>query len=116
MGATTAEVEELESDISERKVRMARRWAALKEGRKVKANKSRDWKKAAPHDGMSFMIHHVEFVLEGSADRGVGRDAKSRKARMALESQKRRDAAAALLMLPDRGSAGLVNGALATEA
>ncbi|CAK4031089.1 Hypothetical predicted protein [Lecanosticta acicola] len=45
MGATTAEIEELESDIAERKARISRRRAALKEGRKVKANPSRDWKK-----------------------------------------------------------------------
>ena len=46
MGATTAEVEELESDISERKARMERRRAALQAGRRVKAHKSRDSKKA----------------------------------------------------------------------
>lgn len=45
MGATTAEVEELESDISDRKQRIERRRAALQAGRRVKANKSRDWKK-----------------------------------------------------------------------
>lgn len=45
MGATTAEVEELESDIAERKVRIGRRRDAQRAGRKVKANKSRDWKK-----------------------------------------------------------------------
>lgn len=45
MGATTAEVEELKSDISDRKQRIERRRAALQAGRKVKANKSRDWKK-----------------------------------------------------------------------
>lgn len=45
MGATTAEVEELESDISERKQRIERRRAALQAGKKVRANKSRDWKK-----------------------------------------------------------------------
>lgn len=45
MGATTAEVEELESDIQERKARMASRRAALQAGRKVKSSKNRDWKK-----------------------------------------------------------------------
>lgn len=45
MGATTAEVEELESDIAARKERMTRRRDALKAGRKVHAEKTRDWKK-----------------------------------------------------------------------
>ena len=54
MGATTAEVEELESDVSERKDRMAKRRDALKEGRKVKAHKSRDWKKASDEAKYTF--------------------------------------------------------------
>ncbi|TKA25537.1 hypothetical protein B0A50_05398 [Salinomyces thailandicus] len=45
MGATTAEVEELEGDIQERKARMSKRRDALRAGRQVKANKNRDWKK-----------------------------------------------------------------------
>ncbi|KAI7701860.1 hypothetical protein KC353_g15103, partial [Hortaea werneckii] len=45
MGATSAEVEELESDIQERKARMSKRRDALRAGRQVKANKTRDWKK-----------------------------------------------------------------------
>jgi hypothetical protein len=45
MGATTAEVEELESDIADRKARIARRHEAHRAGRKVKAHKNRDWKK-----------------------------------------------------------------------
>lgn len=66
---------------------------------------SREWAGAAPHDGMSFMVHRVEFVDEGAADRGVGRDAKSRKRRIVLEERRRREAAAALLMLPGVGKA-----------
>ena len=45
MGATSAEVEELESDIQERKARMSKRREALRAGRQVKAYKSRDPKK-----------------------------------------------------------------------
>jgi len=45
MGATIAEVEELEGDVAERKARMGRRREALRAGRQVKANKNRDWKK-----------------------------------------------------------------------
>jgi hypothetical protein len=57
MGATTAEVEELESDISERKARMERRRGALKAGRKVKAVKHRDWKKV--QDEARFTFHTI---------------------------------------------------------
>lgn len=57
MGATTAEVEELESDISERKVRMERRRGALKAGRKVKAEKHRDWKKV--QDEARYTFHTI---------------------------------------------------------
>ena len=54
MGATTAEVEELESEISERKARIERRRAALNAGRKVKATKHRDWKKVTEEAQYSF--------------------------------------------------------------
>lgn len=57
MGATTAEVEELESDISERKARMERRRGALKAGRKVKAEKHRDWKKV--QDEARYTFHTI---------------------------------------------------------
>lgn len=58
MGATTAEVEELESDISERKARMERRRGALKAGRKVKAEKHRDWKKV--QDEARYTFHTIQ--------------------------------------------------------
>ncbi|KAF2771610.1 WLM-domain-containing protein, partial [Teratosphaeria nubilosa] len=58
MGATTAEVAELESDIAERKARMGRRQQALREGRKVKANKSRDWKKV--QDEARYTFHMIK--------------------------------------------------------
>ncbi|QIW97944.1 hypothetical protein AMS68_003462 [Peltaster fructicola] len=61
---------------------------------------SRDWKGAELHDGMSYMIFKLDFVDEGAANRGVSRDASNRKARIAVEERKRREAAAALLMLP----------------
>lgn len=57
MGATTAEVEELESDIQERKARMERRRGALKAGRKVKAEKHRDWKKV--QDEARYTFHTI---------------------------------------------------------
>lgn len=57
MGATSAEVSELESDISERKARIERRRAALHAGRKVKANKSRDWKKV--QDEARYTFHTI---------------------------------------------------------
>ncbi|WPG99038.1 WLM-domain-containing protein [Acrodontium crateriforme] len=58
MGATAAEVDELQSDISERKARIARRRAALSAGRKVKANKTRDWKKV--QDEARYTFHTLE--------------------------------------------------------
>lgn len=57
MGATTAEVEELESDIAERKMRMERRRKALRQGRKVKAEKHRDWKKV--QDEARYTFHQI---------------------------------------------------------
>lgn len=58
MGATTAEVEELESDISERKARINRRRDALRAGRKVKASKNRDWKKV--QDEARYTFHTLQ--------------------------------------------------------
>ncbi|EME85795.1 uncharacterized protein MYCFIDRAFT_181778 [Pseudocercospora fijiensis CIRAD86] len=58
MGATTAEVQELESDIAERKARMGRRKAALQAARKVKANRSRDWKKV--QDDARYTFHMIK--------------------------------------------------------
>ena len=58
MGATAAEVEELESEIAERKARVNRRKAAQQAGRKVKANKSREWKKV--QDEARYTFHTIE--------------------------------------------------------
>lgn len=57
MGATTAEVEELESDIAERKERINRRRAALQAGRKVKASRNRDWQKV--QDEARYTFHTI---------------------------------------------------------
>ncbi|KAK4962784.1 hypothetical protein LTR10_000411 [Elasticomyces elasticus] len=57
MGATTIEVQELESDIEERKARLGRRRAALQAGRKVKANTNRDWKKV--QDEARYTFHTI---------------------------------------------------------
>ncbi|KAK5136430.1 hypothetical protein LTR08_003075 [Meristemomyces frigidus] len=55
IGATTAEVEELEGDIAERKARISRRRDAQRAGRKVKASKTRDWKKV--QDEAQYTFH-----------------------------------------------------------
>ena len=57
MGATTAEVEELESDIQERRARIERRKAALQAGRRVKPLKNRDWKKV--QDEARYTFHTI---------------------------------------------------------
>jgi len=57
---------------------------------------SRDWKRT--HDGMSFMIHRLDFVDEGPATRYVERGIAARKQRIAAEEARRREAAAGLLM------------------
>lgn len=57
MGATTAEVAELQSDIEARKQREGRRRAALQSGRKVQANKNRDWKKV--QDEARYTFHTI---------------------------------------------------------
>ena len=57
MGATTAEVEELESDISERRAQIERRKAALSAGRKVRASRNRDWKKV--QDEARYTFHTI---------------------------------------------------------
>lgn len=58
--------------------------------------RSREWRDS--HDGMSFMIHRVEFVDEGAASRGAERGLKARKLRLKLEEAKRKEAAAGLLL------------------
>lgn len=57
---------------------------------------SREWAKT--HDGMSFMIHRIDFVDEGLTARNLERGASARKKRIAAEEAKRREAAAGLLM------------------
>lgn len=54
MGATTAEVSELASDIADRKARIDRRRAALQAGRKVQVHKHRDWKKISEEAQFTF--------------------------------------------------------------
>ncbi|KAK3112129.1 hypothetical protein LTR53_011914 [Teratosphaeriaceae sp. CCFEE 6253] len=57
MGATSAEVQELESDIEERRARLDRRRAALSAGRKVRASKNHDWKKV--QDEARYTFHTI---------------------------------------------------------
>ncbi|TKA80799.1 hypothetical protein B0A55_01603 [Friedmanniomyces simplex] len=57
MGATTAEVQELESDIQERHARLSRRRAALSAGRKHKPTSTRDWKKV--QDEARYTFHTI---------------------------------------------------------
>lgn len=72
---------------------------------------SREWgKHNTPHDGMSFAIHRIDFVDEGSESDSWGRDGKARKARLKLEESRRRDAAASLLMFAT--SAGMNSGSV----
>jgi len=58
MGATSTEVEELHSDLTERNARLERRRAALDAGRKVKVNKYQDPKKAA--DEAKYRFYAIE--------------------------------------------------------
>lgn len=58
MGATTAEAEEMQSDIQERKARIERRKAALHAGRRVKAVKNKDWKKI--QDEARYTFHTIK--------------------------------------------------------
>lgn len=57
---------------------------------------SREWKKG--HDGMSYMIHSIDFVDEGPASRYAERGAAARKRRITMEEADRREAAAGLLL------------------
>ncbi|KAI7217110.1 hypothetical protein KC333_g4427 [Hortaea werneckii] len=60
--------------------------------------RSKSWRQT-PHDGMSFLIHRIEFVDEGGlSTRNSERGIVARKQRIAVEEAKRRDAAAGLLM------------------
>ncbi|KAK3686640.1 hypothetical protein LTR37_019621 [Vermiconidia calcicola] len=62
---------------------------------------SREWPRG--HDGMSFMIHRIEFVDEGATTRNAGRGALARKQRIAVEEARRREAAAGLVMFANSG-------------
>jgi hypothetical protein len=68
--------------------------------------RSREWTKR--HDGMSFMIHRIEFVDEGPSSRFAERGAAARKSRIAMEEDNRREAAAGLLMFANGGAGGTV--------
>lgn len=57
MGATSTEVAELESDISANHARLARRREALSAARKLKPNKTRDWKKV--QDEARYTFHTI---------------------------------------------------------
>lgn len=66
--------------------------------------RSREW--AGTHDGMSYMIHRVEFVDESAANRFMERGVVARKQRIVVEEAKRREAAAGLLMFANGAAAG----------
>ncbi|KAK5132061.1 hypothetical protein LTR08_000398 [Meristemomyces frigidus] len=68
---------------------------------------SKEWKK--PHDGLSFMIHRIDFVDEGAAGRYTERGITARKQRIAIEEAKRREAAAGLLMFATGQTGGVVS-------
>nr|POE96469.1 transcriptional regulatory protein rxt3 [Quercus suber] len=62
--------------------------------------RSREWgKQDQGHDGMSFMIHQIEFVDESGDNRFVERGIAGRKQRLAMEEVKRREAAAGLVAM-----------------
>ncbi|KAF2172875.1 hypothetical protein M409DRAFT_49390 [Zasmidium cellare ATCC 36951] len=63
---------------------------------------SRDWKEA--HDGMSYMIHSIDFVDEGASSRFMERSAAARKNRIAIEEANRRQEAAAGLLMFANGN------------
>lgn len=69
---------------------------------------SRDWNKT--HDGMSYMIHRIDFVDEGRSGRYVERNGAARKKRIAIEEANRREAAAGLLMFANGSGAGPSSG------
>ncbi|CAK4030561.1 Hypothetical predicted protein [Lecanosticta acicola] len=65
---------------------------------------SREWKRG--HDGMSFMIHGIDFVDEGPSSRYAERGAAARKRRITMEEADRREAAAGLLLIANGMGAG----------
>lgn len=70
--------------------------------------RSKSWsQKRTPHDGMSFLIHRIEFVDEGGCStRNSERGIRARKTRIAVEEARRRDAAKGLLMFANGGAGG----------
>ncbi|KAH9835108.1 Histone deacetylation protein Rxt3 [Teratosphaeria destructans] len=69
--------------------------------------RSREWR--GKHDGMSYMVHRIEFVDEGPATRFCERGLVAKKQRMAIEEAARREAAAGLLMFANGGGEGRVS-------
>lgn len=69
--------------------------------------RSREWN--GTHDGMSFMIHRIDFVDEGKINRFAERGIAARKQRIAFEEARRREAAAVLLMFANGAGAGAVS-------
>lgn len=68
---------------------------------------SREWKET--HDGMSYMVHSIEFVDEGASSRFMERSGAARKNRIAMEEASRRqEAAAGLLMFANGNGSGTV--------
>ena len=57
LGATSAEVDDLTSELASRRARAGRRRAALQAGRKVKAEQRRDWKKV--QDEARYTFHSI---------------------------------------------------------
>jgi len=68
--------------------------------------RSREWE--GTHDGMSFMIHRIDFVDEGASNRFAERGVAARKQRIAFEEVKRKEAAAGLLMFANGGGMAVV--------
>lgn len=58
--------------------------------------RSREWNRV--HDGMSFMIHRIQFIDESPSNRFTERGLAGRKARLAQEEARRKEAAAGLLL------------------
>ena len=68
--------------------------------------RSREW--SDNHDGISFMIHAIEFVDESESSRNFERSGRGRKERLKAEQEKRQEAAAGLVRLlgPNMGARG----------
>lgn len=64
--------------------------------------RSREW--GAHHDGMSFMIHSIQFIQEGKATRFTERTAAAKHQRIAEELMRRNEAAESLMGLLKGGN------------